>query len=153
MKDAAVTAVDHTLWQAIRRHAGDRGLTPEAWCQAQLSLHDAGSYSPETGPVTEDEILFDLTLRHFRELRPTRDEARAIGSAILSTLAHGEPRTVGPVGPMQRRYAFHRRSGILSIRVGSGHIRLPLRQAMCLAAVLAGRDDPQLLGALTDQAA
>lgn len=145
MDSKATTAVDHTLWQAIRRRAGDQGVTPETWFQAQRNRPDPETGADDAREAIEVEVLFDLTLRHFRELHLSDDEANAIGAAIQATLEYGEPSTVGPVGRGQRRYAFHRRNGALGIRIGAGGIRLPLRHAMRLATLLAGTREPRVL--------
>ena len=112
-------------------------------------VNGAQRTEPVTSPSnTEDEVLLDLAIRHFRDLKLQSAEPRQLAAGILQAAATGEPHFVGPVGESSRRYEFHRRLAALSIRVGEGRISLPLQSALCLANALQGAREPQLIGAI-----
>jgi hypothetical protein len=110
--------------------------------ETQLNGLEDWSSSPE------HDLLLELVIRHFRDLKLQSVESRQLASGILQAVETGEPQSVGPVGEPARRYQFHRRFAALSIRVGQGRIRLPLRSAVNLANALHGVRDPRLVGAI-----
>ncbi len=111
--------------------------------------HETQINEPATSPSSmEDDLLFDLAIRHFRDLNLRSTESDQLAAEILQAVATGEPRLVGPVGEPSRRYEFHWHFSALNIRVGEGRIRLPLQSALHLANTLQGASDPQLVGAI-----
>jgi len=101
-----------------------------------------------SSPSAQDDLLLELVIRHFRDLNLRSAESRQLASGILQALESGEAQSVGPVGEPARRYQFHRRFAALSIRVGQGRIRLPLRSAVNLANALHGVRDSRMVGAI-----
>lgn len=121
-----------SLWEAIAHRAESEQQSPEDWLNQQIEQSE-----PTTSPsASDDDLLLDLAIRHFRDLNLTAIEAQQLSAAILRTVTTGEPTTVGPIGELDRRYTLNRRVASVSIRVGEGRIRLPVTAALRLANVL-----------------
>jgi hypothetical protein len=136
------------LWQALERQAATEGLSPETWLERRLAgtqqVHE--NVRSERASDSEDEALLQLALAHFHNLQLSGDEACRLGDAIFDIIDDGEAKTVGPVGAAQRRYTFQRRVSAISICLGEGRIRLPLKAAARLATALTGTHELARIG-------
>jgi hypothetical protein len=138
LHDKQLITVDSTLWQAIGERAERDRMTTEDWLRRQL--HASVADADQTPTDDADEVLFDLVVRHVRDLGLNRDEQLSVADAIASTVESGEPSRVGPIGARRRHYRIHRRASAVCIRVGEGQVSLPLAQAMQLFGLLSGAD-------------
>jgi hypothetical protein len=130
-------AITPKLCRAIQDRADAAGLSPEAWMQRQLEQVDTtGPFGFGSVQGLESEALYELALRHFRDLELETAQARELALAMQNTLESGEPQSVTISPEPNRRYVFHRRMAALIVRLGEGHIRLPLHVAARLARVL-----------------
>jgi len=137
MSQYHTVAIKSKLWRAIQDRADAVALSPEAWLQRQLEQVD------KTGPFgfgnvqgMASEALYELALRHFQDLELEPDQARELALALQKTIQTGEPQIIAISPACNRRYVFHRRMAAVSVRLGEGHIRLPLHIAGRLARAL-----------------
>lgn len=131
--------IDAVLLEAIKARASQDRVSPESWLKRLLARTRQDALSAEDSQPDaslEEEVLLDLAWVHFGALNLDLDEARKLANAILMTIETGEAQMAGPVGVLQRHYAFHRRLASVSIRIGEGRIRLPISAAMRLATAL-----------------
>jgi hypothetical protein len=141
MLERQLITIRPQLWDAINSRAAAQALSAEDWLVRQL---EAGTPPVQEPDAAADALVFDLALRHFRDLGLGHAERSRLAEAMFRTLDAGGSSEVPTVGRQRRHYRFHRRTGVLQIRVGEGAIELPLAQAMRLATQLDARAGVEL---------
>ncbi len=132
MRNEKLVSISPEIWRAIENRAAAEEMTTGAWL-AKQALGEATADRP-----SEDDILLDLALRHFRDQALMPSEQQAVAAALFRALEKGEAAAVGPVGRRRRRYWVQRRAKRLNIRVGQSALELPLAPAARLASLLQG---------------
>jgi hypothetical protein len=139
MREHTTVRIKGLKWEALASRSSDKADVVPSEGVSPLTL----PVSPER-QSDGDDLLLGLAIRHFRELELTSIEARKLASGLQRCL-HGEPVDVGPVGLTSRNYQFRKQARSISIRVGEGCMRLPLRLARALVEPLRYAMRPKVL--------
>ena len=142
MSEKQLVMIEPGVWDAITHRAAAQRVSVDRWLRQQLGLTGGASNDWQDGA---DEVLFELAVRHFRDLHASGTELRQLAAAMLSTIDQGEASEVGPLGRRGLRYRIQRRTDCLQIRVGQGSIRLPIADAIRLATLLRGAEHLELV--------
>lgn len=137
MSEREAVQINAALWRAIKERANAVNVSPEDWLQRQFNQPQA-TPSSQLGESAgqNDEALYEHTLRHFKDLALTSEQAKTFATAIERTISSGEPQTVSISPNSNRQYTFHRRLLAVSMHAGERRSRLSLHLATRLANAL-----------------
>lgn len=133
------------LWATIEDRAKTANLSPEVWLQRQVERTVDNEWRSDSafGDLDSD-VLYELALRHFRQLNLDSGQTLGIASALEQTIETGESHSVETSVHPNRTYFFQRRLAAVIVRLGEGAIRLPLPMAARLVSALRAEVGPTI---------
>ena len=140
MKHSAIVRFKGSRWEAMLNTSDQ---------EDSMTCSDAAAPSPSRRPAKRIDsahaMLLDLALRQLRGLRLTATEAGKLARGLRRCLHKGEAVDIGPLGNAGTICSVRRHVKAVAIRVGEGHMRVPLSAAKALVFALKNTVRPKVL--------